>query len=420
MDPATMAVVGGTIASNLFSNFTADRKAANQYARESALMKKQFQMNRQNALETPRLQKEGLRLAGLNPALAQDLGATQVSPVSKGSASMAENVELSPSDLLTAAQYKNIEADTAKKEAEAAKISGVDTKNTEADTFLKQAQTLFTGANTEKVNEEAQNMQNINEQYADQKKGVALFGQTAAQDWQKQPWYKSMTSGQRQVIDAIAQGQVDLTPGTLSALSNSIKASNEMSENQKNLAVDSLARTVVEKQLSNPDVVDAMVKDVQAKYNLTQKQIDNLKANTEKTLYKMKELIDLDLQGKKYSNQISKEEAQMKNILKKAEKQGNMDYLRNEGDYGNYAWKVLENAISRTFDLAMMLLAGRYVGKTAGKAASEASPIQKPTGSDVEHFGNTGLTPSHIVPSTNGSVNVFEGEGIQQMRRNRR
>lgn len=248
------------LATGGINNFMSEWHADKAQEREKELMDKQNQMNKVNALDAYRNTVQGMKMAGLNPALAQDTQPVQAAAVSKGSGAKGENVELSPQDLLIEAQAKNLDAQTEKTEAETAKISGVDTKNVEADTGLKVAQKLLGDANKDKVEAEAKQIKNINEQFELEKTGTALFGHVIAQEWQKQPWYNNLTKVQRIVLDDIANGGLDMSPGVMTALVKSIKTNGELSSMMKNQLADGMAQVLTEAQMKDKKVMEALQK----------------------------------------------------------------------------------------------------------------------------------------------------------------
>lgn len=278
MAGTVLAALAAGAASNAMSELHAD----NQLNREKQLMNKQNALNRANALDAYSQQVQGLRMAGLSPAMMNGQAPTIAPAVTKGTVGMAENVEFDPANLLLDAQRENVQADTAKKEAETAKIEGVDTKNVEADTNLKVTQKLLGEANTGKVNEETTNMSNINKVFAEENEATKLFGQTMAQEWQKEPWYNELTKGQKMVLDDIAQGNFDLTIGFIQALDRSIKTNSSMNETMKNNAENALNRTIFKAQLSSPKVKEKLRDLPIAKYN----ELENAAAKmaTEKKL----------------------------------------------------------------------------------------------------------------------------------------
>ena len=139
-----LAVQAGT---SFLNNQIAEWHADKAFDRQKELMQMQNKMNRANNVNAPGELVQGMKLAGLNPAMAQSQPAPAAS-VSQGSAPKGENVEMNPQDLLTMAQAENLNADTRKKNAEV--------QNVNEDTNLKVAQTVYTGATTEEVQEKAQ------------------------------------------------------------------------------------------------------------------------------------------------------------------------------------------------------------------------------------------------------------------------
>lgn len=272
-----LAGLAGQAASNVMSEWHANK----QMNREVKLMDIQNQMNQANALSAYQNQVQGARMAGLSPALLNGQTPQVAAPVSKGSVSQAENVEFDPATLLLQAQKENVEADTAKKEAETAKISGVDTEQTKASTaatkaatYLTQAQTKTEGgkpalvaAQTANTEAEAKRIQNVNQVFAEENSAMGLFGQTTAQEWQKESWYNELPKGAKMVIDDIAKGELDLTVGIANALDRAVSTDSNMNEVHTNKVQYALTRAVVEGQMKSPKVMKALVKTPEAQYN---------------------------------------------------------------------------------------------------------------------------------------------------------
>ena len=136
-----METVLAGLASTAASNMTSEMHASRQMQREQRLMGIQNDFNQANALSAYQNQVQGARMAGLSPALLNGQTPQMAAPVTKGSVSQAENVEIDPATLLLQAQKENIEADTAKKQAEV--------PNVQADTGKKIAERLYTNAGTD-------------------------------------------------------------------------------------------------------------------------------------------------------------------------------------------------------------------------------------------------------------------------------
>ena len=340
------------LATGAVNNFMSEWHADKAQDREKELMEKQNQMNKANALDAYRNTVQGMKMAGLNPALAQDSQPVQAAAVSKGSGAKGENVELSPQDLLITAQADNLAAQTEKVEAETDKIKGVDTKNVEADTNLKVAQSLLGGANKDKVDAETKNIKNINDQFELEKAGTALFGQAIAQDWQKQPWYGKLTAGQKMIVDDIARGEFDLYPGTMTALVKSIKANGDMSSMQKNQLADGMAQVLTEAQMKDKKVMEALAK-------MPAQTREKIKAEVNES-YKRAANLELDNKWTKDKYDVYKSQ--------------DVDYLYNEymkdpennEKLGKWMLATTNDKVNKVFDAAKNM-APAYVG---GKAIS--------------------------------------------------
>lgn len=275
------AMVAGAVLANLASNAMADMKAQTQFENEQQLMRQQNRMNQHNALMAYMNQVQGAKLAGLNPAMLNGATPQVAAPVSKGNAQMAENVEFDPASLLMQAQADNLKAQTEKTEVETDKIAGVDTENTKADTQAKHAAKLLTqaqtvteknrpnliAAQTANTEEETTRIRNLNNAFAEENSAMGLFGQTMAQNWQKEPWYNKLSKGSKMVIDDIAKGNLDLTVGIANALDKSISTDQNMNQTEKNKFEYELTEKVIEAQLKNPKVMKALEKLPSAQYN---------------------------------------------------------------------------------------------------------------------------------------------------------
>ena len=90
----------GFIGNNMMSEWHSERD----YDRERNMMAIQNRMNAANNVNAPMQQVQGMRMAGLNPALSQSLGSAPVQSVSKGSAGKAETIPMNMSDMLLGAQ----------------------------------------------------------------------------------------------------------------------------------------------------------------------------------------------------------------------------------------------------------------------------------------------------------------------------
>lgn len=359
----------------------ADKRSATSYQREKSLMNKQNAMNLSNAMTMPSIQAHGLRMAGFNPAMVNGAGTQPAPTVTKGSADMAQTFPLDVGGIsqlaLLDAQRENIQAQTELTKAQA-NTEANRPDNIKADTNYKLAQTLYTGAGTDKLKTETENLRNINEQYKDQNKALGEMGQVLAQKWQSQPWYKSLGEETRNTIDAMAAGELPMTVGGMKAIFDVIGAQRDLSNADREQAQNAVLSEVALGQLSDDNVMKALEQDPVVKQNLTKAQTGKILTEAEKLRYKMKELIDLELQGKKYSNQKEKEEAIMAAAKKIAFKAGDMDYTRATGDYGNYAWLAFEKLANKAIDILSMILAGKLGGKFIGKSVAEELKDTKP------------------------------------------
>ena len=312
----------------------AQRNADISYMRQKELMKRQNMMNLANVKSMPSLEVEGLRMAGFNPAMVAGAGSKSAPTVSQGNADMPQTLQMDAGQIaqleLVEAQRRNMDAQTDKLKAEVPQIQE-QTKNTIADT-------LFKGANTQKVEEEKKQIQNLNERYSDQNNLIKPIGQAIADKWQNEPWFSKLASDTQETIRGIANGELELSVGGMDALERAIKAQADLSDADHKIIKNAFDNAVLDGQFSEKAIFDAIKKLPQSQQEQIEAQKDKLLAEAAKIKYKMKDLIDAELSGKKLSN------AQLKVILDSF-KSGDLDYLKSQGEYGKWLEKYSEGLL---------------------------------------------------------------------------
>ena len=379
-----------TVGNNLLSEWHADK--AQERQKELA----NIQFNHNQALQRSALsnQVQGAKLAGLNPAMFSG----QMSPaqsVSQGTAPRGENVEMnqtSPIDMLTMAQVKNLEAQTEKTEAETSKISGVDTENVKSDTALKTAQTIMAGANTDKINEEAQNIRNANETYEDQNTTLQTTGQAMAQKWMNTDWYKNLAPDTKATIKAMANGDLDLTVGGMKSIMDTIQLQENMSNADRTVILNAFANAITEAQFKNEKVMEALEKmPVWAQHKL-KAEIYELLTRGDLNMYNADTVRD-------HLNAWKKE---------------NLAWLRANKEWGDYAASIAENLVDRVVQALTTILAARNVGSAAGTAAKAASTPKGPKGYKSIPKGRS---PNDFIHDNGRYYDISPNSGVQSMKK---
>ena len=366
-----------TVGNNLMSEWHADK--AQERQKELA----NIQFNHNQALQRSALsnQVQGAKLAGLNPAMFSG----QMSPtqsVSQGSAPRGENVEMnqtSPVDMLTMAQVKNLEAQTEKTEAETNKISGVDTENIKSDTAFKTAQTIMAGANTDKINEEAQNIRNTNEQYEDQNNMLQTTGQAMAQKWQNSDWFKKLAPDTQATIKTMAKGDLDLTVGGMKAIMDTIHLQENMSNADRKLIENAFANTITEAQFKDKKVMKALEKMPEWAQHKLKAEIYELITRGDNNKASITELLTRsNLNNANSYESLTHGDLNMYNADTvrdhlKAWKKENLAWLRSNDDWGAYAASMTENLVDEIVKTLGYIIAANKMGSAAGTAAKAAS-----------------------------------------------
>ena len=365
MDPITMAGIGLGVGNYLLSNALADKKQKRQFEQEKELMMLQNRMNNANALSAPMNQVLGLKMAGLNPSIANSQQAP-VANVSKGSVGVAENVEanLDPQSLLLKAQADNLEANTEKTKQE--------TGNVTADTELKFMQTLLASQNAEKIKQEAQNVKNINDAFASENRSIADFGKAMADKWIESDWFDKLAPDTKRTIESIADGKLKLDIGGLRALRSAIDAQSSLSDADRKIVRNAFDNAITESMFNDKSVMQAIVKEPEYRQKMLKANIDKINAEIPKIRAEMQNLLS-DLETKK----LSREDLQSKID---AFKRNDLGYLKSKGEYGKWLEGYAEELLMRVFPL----VSGATVAKGfAGKSkAPEPSMISKPGDKD--------------------------------------
>lgn len=355
------ATVAAGLLATLASNAMADAKVQTANENERQNMFLQNMINRRNNVLAYSDQVQGAKMAGLSPAMLNGATPSVAAPVTKANSHVAENVEIDPATLLLRAQKDNLDAQTEKTRAETEKIEGVDTENTVADTLLKNASADEKKALTERTNQ-------INTQWTDQNKALSDQGQAMAQKWQSEKWYNALAPDTKATIDAIADGSIPLTVGSMDALGRVIHAQSDLSDADAKLVKNAFANAVLASQFSDKAVFDAIVNDPKVKQSLTQEQTEKLKADVERIRYRMKDVIDSEIDKMDSERNVNNADYWLKLKQKLAMEYENMDLSRGEGRYGNYAWRVMENTVSAIVDIVKSLAAAFLGGKIVGSS----------------------------------------------------
>ena len=366
----------------------AEMHANNAFNRQKELMNEQYKMNQSLQKTAMANQVEGARLAGLNPAMLNGQMSNAQS-VGQNQAPKAENVEINPQDLLLKAQAENLAAETEKTRAETEKISGVDTENTKADTNLKKQLELMHGANTDKINEEINQLKNINTEFNAENDMIKDLGQVIADKWRNTDWYNKLAPDTKKTIDAIANGDIDLSIGGMKALRNSISAQSELSDSDRKLVDNAFKNTITEAQFKNPEVMKALEQMPAWAQTKLKTEIIKLMNESDVAMWNAKTL---------------------KEHLTAWEHE-NLGWLRANDQWGTYAASITENLIHDVTKALTVLMGARVAGGTAGSTAKAAYKSTEQLNKDwmdnmqkgLNNLGTGGrrmdMAPSHGVQS---------------------
>lgn len=388
IDPLT-AMAGAGIVTTGINNLFAQKNAQDSYHREVQLMKMQNNMNNANAKNAHINDVEGMRLAGLNPALGQG-GSPAAPTVGLGSADMAQTFPFNASDALALAQIENINADTDLKKTKV--------PNTQADTSLKVAEKLFKQAGTKKVNEETENIKNINTQYKEQNGALSSYGQIMAQKWQNASWYSGLAPDTKNTIDAMAFGEIPLTVGSMAALERTINAQKNLSDADRTVVKNAFDNAVTDAMFGDQAVMNAIAQEPLDKRKMLYKHMDEIEASIKKINAEIpnivQELQNLQSKKKNIDMDTAFNEAKLK-----AFKAGDLDYLKSQGEYGKWVEKYAEDRLADVVRMAPAIAGGRAIGSSM-KKSTELQPIKR----EQWRYNKNGQMTSH---TTSGVQNFW-------------
>ena len=252
-----LASLAGAAAVSGVNNMLSEWHANKAFSRQKELMRMQNDMNNANNVMAASQQVQGMKMAGLNPASLDGSGNPSVSAaVSQGAAPHGENVETDPMSLLLRAQAQNLEAQTEKTEQETKNLES-EKANTEQDTALKLAQTLKSGSEKEKIEEETTQISNLNREYSSENDLLMDIGASWADKMKLTEWYSKLSPNTKETIDKIADGSIPLSIGGMRALHKSIEMQSSLSDSDHKLVDNAFKNAIIESQFHNPDVMKA-------------------------------------------------------------------------------------------------------------------------------------------------------------------
>lgn len=322
--------LAGSMATMFLNNRMAQENATISYNRQKDLMDIQNSYNMSNAAAMPGVQAFGLKQAGFNPAMVQGAGTQSAPTVSQGNADMPQTIPFNAQDALLFAQMDNLKAQTEKLKAEVPKVQA-ETENTFVDTLLK-------GATKEKVEQEKQQIANLNERYSDQNNLIKPIGQVIADKWMNEPWFSKLAPDTQETIRGIADGTLELSVGGMDALERAIKMQSDLSEADHKMIKNAFDNAVLEGQFSEKAIFNAIKKLPQSQQEQIEANKDKLIAEANRIKYRFKEFIDAEIRGKKLSNEQL--DALIKSFIA-----GDLDYLKNQGEYGKWLEKYAEGLL---------------------------------------------------------------------------
>lgn len=386
--------------SQAFSQYNARQD----YNRQKKLMNKQFMLNQAAQKNAALNTVEGMRMAGLNPALAQ--GQVQTgSSQGLGASSMAKAPDMKIDPL---------------------SVASINSMNAQA----------------KKDNADAGAQERVNNAWDDENAALPGYMRVQAEKWQNSKWYNNLGEDTKNTIDAIAAGDEGITIGKFNALQKAIAGQKDLSDADRAVAENAFQVGKMASQFNDPNIWNAMIKEPLAKYNLTEKQIEGIdqqmKESAQKILNMVQDITESKERIAKYKSDVRLNDASIKEIQTKTKAiiENDIGLLVKDGRYGKALAKKMDE-YAQTALSGFMNLLGAYIlkrgmqnmgkgddyvpigdrhGNYPSQERADKVFYREGLGDWTNHNlkGGDGFTPYR---SYNESYDI--GDGIQQMRKHK-
>lgn len=256
MSANPMLGLAGSLATTFLNNRMSQENATISYNRQKDLMDIQNSYNMSNAAAMPGVQAFGLKQAGFNPAMVQGAGTQSAPTVSQGNSDMPQTIPFNAQDALLMSQMKNIDANTKKVEEEA---EGVKKQNEITDTANSAAAVTYVeGIDREltDLNAQLRKIDENNPRYAEIEKRISMLEASKAK-----------------VNDPSFVGALGIAQGIRSG-SDAQKSNFDAVNNYLKGRID---KDVLERQLKDPSIRNALAKLPREQYREVMTRIDNIR-----------------------------------------------------------------------------------------------------------------------------------------------
>lgn len=367
--------------------------AENQLKRQKELVHFANSLNEQNVSNQAALEVQGLKNAGLNPAMADGSGAPQVSggQASANSVPTLGNIFDGIAQIITAAkapsEISRTESETSRTQAETSRTQA-DTSRVKSETSLN-AQKLNlvtpqlmkkTGAEIDSLVQSIRGAKNANDTFEAADKFLryhsAVIFESALNKLQKDGLFDALSEDTQNTLVALANGQIQLGQGEIDALRKSIDAQVALSDADKALVHNAFDNAVVAKQFADKKVFESIYKAPQAVRDYTYKQMKKL----EKDMEHINQLINTE----KAQAALDYANKAMIEFERESKELNDVKWLIKHGRYDDADVRTWEQTLDEVSSIAHEVIrtgasigtgyaAGR--GAAAGKAASGSAPI---------------------------------------------
>lgn len=269
--PAVVGNIAGNAVNYGFNSMLQDKQMRNQLE----LQRRAVRANADAVRNQARLQVEGMKAAGLNPAQVNGSGAPSVqSGAAAGATSSMTNVFSGLAELVTAlkapTEIEKMQAETA--------LGQVEVEKTQAETedlIPAQVSNLLSGA--EETAQRVRAAKNANEMFEANRDFVRSVGPSIFDGYRgmlKQAGvYEKLPIRSRQTIDSLADGEIDIGPGEIQGLNDIVNSQANLSQRDRQLFENLIATMTAMKQATDKATMDAFAKLPVNQQNLMRAQV---------------------------------------------------------------------------------------------------------------------------------------------------
>lgn len=385
----------------LLNEATAD----NQLERQKELQQQAFGLNQLAAQNQASIEVNGLRAAGLNPAIANGAGAASISPgsASAGTTPTLGNVFDGIANIIAAAKAPS---DISRTQAETSNLGAMTGKIGEETKEVSQRVNIVTPKVVSKLDadisntlESVRNAKNFNDAYEAQNKFLKENSQFVFSQMQSklesQGLWDSLSEDTKDTISKLASGEISVSQGEYDGLIKTINAQKLLSDSDMALVKNAFDTNVLVRQFQNSG---------------TMKALETAPADAKAFMYKQMKKIDAEIQGIYQDIKVGKAEVALKRAQKlkteferESSELNDVKWLIKNGRYDDADVRTWEQSLDNMYQMlgkvvdgAGHVASGAAVGKSLQSGSVNTPKIVPPSDKQVIQVNSPSTFGRHL------------------------